>query len=147
MGPSAWGLLALMDQARRKEAGRRTLVVGPVSSDGTSDRVAQARVCGLPVFRHRTGPRPRSEGVPAGSQGCRLGGWLVDRLTAQDLMLLWPEELGWSQDIGALAILDGSRLLDGDGRFRIERAREEIGRALQERAWELGAKLVAGAPT
>jgi hypothetical protein len=71
----------------------------------------------------------------------------VDRLTAQDLMLLWPEELGWSQDIGALAILDGTSLLDGDGRFRIERAREEIGRALQERAWELGAKLVAGAPT
>jgi diacylglycerol O-acyltransferase / wax synthase len=54
----------------------------------------------------------------------------VDRLTAQDLMLLWPEELGWSQDIGALAILDGSRLLDGEGRFRIERAREEIGRRL-----------------
>jgi WS/DGAT/MGAT family acyltransferase len=54
----------------------------------------------------------------------------VDRLTAQDLMLLWPEELGWSQDIGALAILDGSRLLDADGRFRIETAREEIGRRL-----------------
>jgi diacylglycerol O-acyltransferase / wax synthase len=54
----------------------------------------------------------------------------VDRLTAQDLMLLWPEELGWSQDIGALAILDGSSLLDADGRFRIEAAREEIGRRL-----------------
>jgi diacylglycerol O-acyltransferase / wax synthase len=56
----------------------------------------------------------------------------VDRLTAQDLMLLWPEELGWSQDIGALAILDGASLLDGDGRFRIERAREEIGRRLHQ---------------
>jgi diacylglycerol O-acyltransferase / wax synthase len=54
----------------------------------------------------------------------------VDRLTAQDLMLLWPEEFGWSQDIGALAILDGRRLLDADGRFRIETAREEIGRRL-----------------
>jgi diacylglycerol O-acyltransferase / wax synthase len=54
----------------------------------------------------------------------------VDRLTAQDLMLLWPEELGWPQDIGALAILEGSRLLDGDGRFRIETARAEIGRRL-----------------
>jgi diacylglycerol O-acyltransferase / wax synthase len=54
----------------------------------------------------------------------------VDRLTAQDLMMLWPEELGWSQDIGALAILDGSGLLDADGRFRIGTAREEIGRRL-----------------
>jgi WS/DGAT/MGAT family acyltransferase len=54
----------------------------------------------------------------------------VDRLTAQDLMLLWPEELGWSQDIGALVILDGTGLLDGDGRFRIETAREAIGRRL-----------------
>jgi diacylglycerol O-acyltransferase len=54
----------------------------------------------------------------------------VDRLTAQDLMVLWPEELGWPQDIGALAILDGTSLLDVDGRFRIETAREEIGRRL-----------------
>jgi WS/DGAT/MGAT family acyltransferase len=45
-------------------------------------------------------------------------------------MMLWPEELGWSQDIGALAILDGTSLLDDDGRFRIEAAREEIGRRL-----------------
>ena len=35
----------------------------------------------------------------------------MDRLSAQDLMMLWPEELGWSQDIGALAILDGRGLL------------------------------------
>jgi diacylglycerol O-acyltransferase / wax synthase len=54
----------------------------------------------------------------------------MDRLTAQDLMMLWPEEVGWSQDIGALAILDGRRLLDADGRFRIETAREEIRRRL-----------------
>jgi diacylglycerol O-acyltransferase len=54
----------------------------------------------------------------------------MERLTAQDLMMLWPEELGWSQDIGALAILDGGRLLDADGRFRIETAREEIGQRL-----------------
>jgi WS/DGAT/MGAT family acyltransferase len=54
----------------------------------------------------------------------------VDRLTAQDLMMLWPEELGWSQDIGALAILDGASLLDAEGRFRIETARQEIGRRL-----------------
>jgi diacylglycerol O-acyltransferase / wax synthase len=54
----------------------------------------------------------------------------MERLSAQDLMMLWPEEFGWSQDIGALAILDGRRLLDADGRFRIEVARDEIGRRL-----------------
>ena len=75
----------------------------------------------------------------------------MDRLTAQDLMSLWPEELGWSEDIGALAILDGRSLLDGDGRFMIERAREEIrrrlhrargdrGRAAGHRAWRAGAR-------
>ena len=50
----------------------------------------------------------------------------MDRLSAQDLMMLWPEELGWSQDIGALAILDGRGLLDADGRFQIERVRDRV---------------------
>jgi len=50
----------------------------------------------------------------------------MDRLSAQDLMMLWPEELGWSQDIGALAVLDGRRLLDPDGRFQIERVRDRV---------------------
>ena len=50
----------------------------------------------------------------------------MDRLSAQDLMMLWPEELGWSQDIGALAILDGHGLLDADGRFQIERVRDRV---------------------
>ena len=54
----------------------------------------------------------------------------MERLSAQDLMMLWPEEFGWSQDIGALAILDGRRLLDADGRFRIEVARDEVRRRL-----------------
>ena len=48
----------------------------------------------------------------------------MERLNAQDLMMLLPEEFGWPQDIGALAILDGERLLDADGRFRIEAARD-----------------------
>jgi diacylglycerol O-acyltransferase / wax synthase len=56
----------------------------------------------------------------------------IDRLTAQDLMSIWPEDLGWSQDIGALAILDGGGLHDSYGRFRIESAREEIGRRLHQ---------------
>jgi WS/DGAT/MGAT family acyltransferase len=50
----------------------------------------------------------------------------MERLQAQDLMSLWPEELGWSQDIGALVILDGRRLTDADGRFRIEQARDQV---------------------
>ncbi|WP_406306596.1 wax ester/triacylglycerol synthase family O-acyltransferase [Streptomyces sp. NBC_00885] len=50
----------------------------------------------------------------------------MERLTAQDLMLLWPDELGWPEDIGALAILDGTRLLDPDGCFRIEAVRHVI---------------------
>jgi diacylglycerol O-acyltransferase / wax synthase len=43
----------------------------------------------------------------------------VERLTAEDLMMLWPDQV-WPQDIGALAILNGGNLLDPDGRFRIE---------------------------
>lgn len=53
---------------------------------------------------------------------------LLERVTAPDLMLIWPEERGWPQDIGALAILDGRTLLDPDGRFLIEAVREHIGR-------------------
>jgi WS/DGAT/MGAT family acyltransferase len=54
----------------------------------------------------------------------------MERLNAQDLMMLLPEEFGWPQDIGALAILDGERLLDADGRFRIEAARDQIAQRL-----------------
>jgi diacylglycerol O-acyltransferase / wax synthase len=50
----------------------------------------------------------------------------MERLQAQDLMSLWPEALGWSQDIGALIILDGRGLTDADGRFQIERARDLV---------------------
>jgi len=53
----------------------------------------------------------------------------VDRLTAEDRLMLWSDE-GWPQDIGALAVLDGRALLDSDGRFRIDAAREEIERRL-----------------
>ena len=35
--------------------------------------------------------------------------WL-DRVTAADLMLIWPEEQGWPQYIGALVMLDGRAL-------------------------------------
>ena len=46
----------------------------------------------------------------------------MERLTAEDQLMLWPDEI-WPQDIGALAVLDGSGLLDPDGRFRIEAVR------------------------
>jgi diacylglycerol O-acyltransferase / wax synthase len=54
----------------------------------------------------------------------------MERLTAQDLMMLSTEEFGWPQDIGALAILDGGRLLDADGRVRIEAARDQVAQRL-----------------
>ncbi|HEX7264943.1 MAG TPA: wax ester/triacylglycerol synthase family O-acyltransferase [Candidatus Dormibacteraeota bacterium] len=49
----------------------------------------------------------------------------IERLTAEDSVMLWPDEV-WPQDIGALAILDGGNLLDPDGRFRIEAVREAV---------------------
>jgi WS/DGAT/MGAT family acyltransferase len=49
----------------------------------------------------------------------------MERLTAEDRLMLWPDER-WPQDIGALAILEGDSLLDPDGRFRIEGVRQAI---------------------
>ena len=51
---------------------------------------------------------------------------LMERLNAQDLLMLWPDDLGWPEDIGALAVLDGTGLLDPDGRLRIEAVRAQI---------------------
>ena len=34
----------------------------------------------------------------------------MERLGAQDLSMVLPEEFGWPQDIGALGILDGAGL-------------------------------------
>jgi diacylglycerol O-acyltransferase len=51
---------------------------------------------------------------------------LLDRLTASDLFLLLWDDYGWSTDIGGLAILDGAKLLDRDGRVRIEAVREHL---------------------
>jgi len=49
----------------------------------------------------------------------------MERLTAEDQLMLWPDDI-WPQDIGALAVLDGSSLLDPDGRFRIGDVRDAI---------------------
>jgi diacylglycerol O-acyltransferase / wax synthase len=55
----------------------------------------------------------------------------MERLSAQDLSMVWPEDFGWPQDIGALVILDGSPQPEGaDGRFPIEAVREQISRRL-----------------
>jgi diacylglycerol O-acyltransferase / wax synthase len=54
----------------------------------------------------------------------------IDRLSAADLSMVWPEEFGWPQDIGAIAILEGSHLVDEHGRFRVEFVREQVGRRL-----------------
>ena len=49
----------------------------------------------------------------------------MERLTAEDLVMLWPDER-WPQEIGCLAVLDGACLLDADGRFLIEKVRAAI---------------------
>jgi len=51
---------------------------------------------------------------------------VLERLTASDLFLLLWDDYGWSTDIGGLAILDGTSLLDHDGRVRIEAIREQL---------------------
>jgi len=49
----------------------------------------------------------------------------IERLTAEDALMLWPDEV-WPQDIGALVLLDPGRLLDAHGDFRIGAARNSI---------------------
>jgi diacylglycerol O-acyltransferase len=53
----------------------------------------------------------------------------IDRLTALDQLMLRASEV-WPQDIGALALLDGTNLLEPTGRFRIEAVYEAIGSRL-----------------
>jgi hypothetical protein len=49
----------------------------------------------------------------------------IDRLTALDQLMLRVSKV-WPQEIGALALLDETNLLDSDGRFRVEAVREAI---------------------
>jgi diacylglycerol O-acyltransferase len=51
---------------------------------------------------------------------------LLERLTASDLFLLMWDDYGWSTDIGGVAILDGTSLLDRDGDVRIEAVRRQL---------------------
>src|SRR5215207_8250712 len=50
----------------------------------------------------------------------------LERLSASDLFILSWDDFDWSGDIGALAILDGTRLLDPDGRIQIEKIRQQL---------------------
>jgi WS/DGAT/MGAT family acyltransferase len=49
----------------------------------------------------------------------------IERLTAEDLVMLWPDAI-WPQDIGAVAVLDGGNLVDADGLFRLEAVRTAV---------------------
>jgi len=53
------------------------------------------------------------------------GVWPVDRLTNEEQRMLWPDEI-WPQEIGALAVLDGSGLARPGGSVRVEAVREVI---------------------
>lgn len=53
----------------------------------------------------------------------------IDRLTSLDRLMLGASKR-WPQDIGALAILDGTILLDPAGELRIDAVREAIGSRL-----------------
>ncbi|MGD2043868.1 MAG: wax ester/triacylglycerol synthase family O-acyltransferase [Acidimicrobiia bacterium] len=48
------------------------------------------------------------------------------RLSGGDLAMLWPDDLGWPQDIGVLAILDGERLADPTAGYRIGELQDRI---------------------
>ncbi|WP_426226075.1 wax ester/triacylglycerol synthase domain-containing protein [Pseudarthrobacter sp. DSP2-3-2b1] len=53
----------------------------------------------------------------------------MERITAEDRLTLWPDEL-WPQDVGALAVIDGAAFLGADGGFRLAAAREAVQRRL-----------------
>jgi diacylglycerol O-acyltransferase / wax synthase len=57
----------------------------------------------------------------------------LERLTASDIFLLLWDDYGWSTDIGGLAILDGTSLLDRAGHIRIDEVLEHI----EPRLWQV----------
>jgi WS/DGAT/MGAT family acyltransferase len=54
----------------------------------------------------------------------------IERLSAEDRLILWPDEV-WPQDVGAVGVLEGSSLLEPDGRFRMEVAKRAVEGRLQ----------------
>lgn len=55
----------------------------------------------------------------------------LERLTASDLFLLLWDDYGWSTDIGGLAVVDGTNLLDVQGRVRVDAVRRHLEPRLQ----------------
>jgi diacylglycerol O-acyltransferase len=51
---------------------------------------------------------------------------VLERLSAQDHHSVLGDDFGWPWDIGVLATVDGARLLDGDGRVRIDEVRRQV---------------------
>jgi diacylglycerol O-acyltransferase len=49
----------------------------------------------------------------------------IERLTAEDELMLWPDEV-WPQDIGALVLMESGHLVGPDGAFRIEAAQQAV---------------------
>jgi diacylglycerol O-acyltransferase / wax synthase len=58
----------------------------------------------------------------------------VERLSFLDLMFLRVESAAWPCHFGGLAVLDGSALLDGSGRVRLDEIAEELQRRLARSA-------------
>ena len=54
----------------------------------------------------------------------------MERLSFLDLMFLRVESAAWPCHFGGLAVLDGSALLDGSGRVRLDEIAEELRRRL-----------------
>jgi len=50
----------------------------------------------------------------------------LERLSPDDLLMLRADDRGQSMNIGAVITLEGQKLLDGDGKFDIERARKTV---------------------
>lgn len=49
----------------------------------------------------------------------------MERITAEDRLMLWPDER-WPQDVGVLAVIDGGAFLEPDGRFRLAAAQQAV---------------------
>jgi hypothetical protein len=112
----------IRDARRRNELTRRQAVLASASfsgeprSSGVLYKVAgHARGTSAPEKPAAVAPMPGNQEAPS-----------MERLTAEDQLMLWPDDR-WPQDIGALAAFDGvGPLLDLDGRFRIEAARQAV---------------------
>jgi hypothetical protein len=49
----------------------------------------------------------------------------MERLTAEDQLMLWPDQL-WPQEIGCIGVLEGENLFDSTGSLKIDEVAEVI---------------------